>query len=706
MARVSVRLRSRAALRAAAEPRRLRVSVSLWFPFLCVLFLFPLCVVDCGRATPPRASTAAPRHVLIVTIDTLRADRLGCYGSRNVATPNFDRVAREGALALDAMVHAPITRPSHVSIFTGLLPAQHGIRDNISRALAADVPTMAEAFKAAGFDTAGFVSSIVLSSQSGLARGFDEFSDRFDLGRDAADEARFLDILEKRGDVAVADASAWLERHRRQRTFAWVHLYDPHAPYEPPEPYASRYASRPYDGEVAWTDELIGRLDQTLTRLGIRDDTLLVLTSDHGEALGEHGELVHGFFLYQATLRVPLLMRGPAVAPGTRIPLLVQSVDLFPTILDLAGVAPPRSTQPLAGRSLASLLHGKAAALDEAPAFAESLTPRIHYGWSDLRSVREGRWKFILAPRSELYDLARDPSELNNLIDAEPARARAFRAAIDRRLASEAAAAPRQAQAGDVPIELIEKLGALGYVSGGASSGAPSDADPKDKIAEYRELNALLHEGLLNLRDKQYDAAASRFRTLAAKGIDSFESHYYYGQALAALGRWRDAATQFERAIPRLQGFAATYLALADSRVASKDRGGAIDALRRGVRAVPTDARIYRRLGELHRDNGDLQQAASFFRDAIARDPVEPSQWNSLGMIVGAGGDLVEAERDFREAIQRDPREARYTYNLGLTLQRAHREAEAAPYFRKTLELNPRFDAARERLAELEHPLR
>jgi arylsulfatase A-like enzyme/Tfp pilus assembly protein PilF len=633
-----------------------------------------------------------PRHVLIVTVDTLRADRLGCYGSRDVATPNFDRVAREGALALDADVQAPITRPSHVSIFTGLYPAQHGIRDNISRALAADVPTMAEAFKSAGFETAGFVSSIV------LARGFDEFSDRFDLGADAPDEARFLDILEKRGDVAVADASAWLERHRRQRTFAWVHLYDPHAPYEPPEPYASRYANRPYDGEVAWTDELIGRLDQTLTRLAIRDDTLLVLTSDHGEGLGEHGELVHGFFLYQATLRVPLLMRGPAVAPGTRIPLVVQSVDLFPTILDLAGVARPRSTESLAGRSLASLLRGKPAPLDEAPAFAESLTPRIHYGWSDLHSVREGRWKFILAPRPELYDLARDPSELNNMIDVEPARARAFRAAIDRRLASEAAAAPRQAQAGDVPIELIEKLGALGYVSGGASSRTSTDADPKDKIAEYRQLNALLHEGLLNLRDKQYDAAASRFKTLAARGIDSFESHYYYGQALVALGRWREAAAQFDRAIPRLPGFAATYLSLADCRVASKDRGGAIDALRRGARAVPTDARIYRRLGELHRDGGDLEQAARFFRDAIARDPAEPSQWNSLGMIVGAGGDLVEAERDFREAIQRDPREARYTYNLGLTLQRAHREAEAAPYFRKTLELNPRFEAARERL--------
>jgi arylsulfatase A-like enzyme/Tfp pilus assembly protein PilF len=683
--------------RPAAEPRRLCVSVPLWFRVLCVLC--PLCVVGCNRGEQPPAAARTPRHVLIVTIDTLRADRLGCYGSRDVATPNFDRIAREGALALEATVHAPITRPSHVSIFTGLYPAQHGIRDNISRALAPDVPTMAEAFKAAGFDTAGFVSSIVLSAQSGLGRGFDTFSDRFDLGADAQDEARFLDILEKRGDVAVADASTWLERHARERTFAWVHLYDPHAPYEPPEPYASRYANRPYDGEVAWTDELIGRLDDTLARLGMRDDTLLVLTSDHGEALGEHGEAVHGFFLYEATLRVPLIARGPGVAPGTRISIVVQTVDLFPTILDLAAIARPRSTQPAAGRSLASLLRGEAAKLDEAPAFAESLTPRIHYGWSDLHSLREGRWKFILAPRSELYDLARDPFELHNVVDAEPARARAFRAAIDRRLASEASTA-RQAQAGDVPIDLIEKLGALGYVSGGASGSGSSGADPKDKIADYRELNALLHEGLLDLRDRRYESAATRFRTLAARGIDSFESHYYYGEALVALGKWREAAAQFERAIPRLPGFAATYLTLAECRIALRDRAAAIDALGRGVRAVPGDARLYRRLGELQRDGGDLQQAATLFRDAIARDPSEASQWNSLGMIVGAAGDLTEAERDFREAIQRDPREPRYTYNLGLTLQRANRPTEAAPYFRKTLELDPGFEAARERLGE------
>ena len=665
-----------------------------------VLVSVACCVAGCA-AREPAPVAAFPQHVVVVTIDTLRADRLGCYGNREVATPNLDRLAREGAIAPDANVPTPITRPSHVSIFTGLYPAQHGIRDNISRALAPDVPTLAEAYKAAGFETAGFVSSIVLSRQSGLGRGFDTFSDQFELGPDAHDEARFLDILEKRGDVAVADAIAWLERHASARTFAWVHLYDPHAPYAPPEPYASRYADRPYDGEVAWSDELVGRLDAALARLGIRDRTLVAVTADHGEALGEHGELVHGFFLYEATLRVPLLMRGPGIRPGTRIPVVARSVDLFPTLLELSGVPAPKTRRVLAGRSLAAAMRGGNRALDEAPAFAESLTPRIHYGWSDLRSVRDGRWKFVLAPRPELYDLARDPGERHDLAADEPARARALRAALEQQLRSEESALSAGAsRPGDVPLDLVERLGALGYVSGG-NNPAMAGADPKDKIDDYKVLNALLHEGLLLLRDRDYDGAIDRFRALSSRGIDSFESHYYYGQALVGLRRWKAAAAEFERAIPRLPGFAASYLMLAECDVAAGDRPRAIDALTRGVAAVSTDPRLHRRLGEVYRDAGRLPEALGAFRQAIARDPGDASQWNSVGMILGAGGELGEAEHAFRQAIDRDPREPRYTFNLALTLDREHRADEAVTWFRKTLELDPNFSEAR---ARLQHP--
>jgi len=673
-----------------------------------------LATAACGRArTDGAVAPAAPQHVLLVTIDTLRADRLGAYGATDVATPNIDRLAREGGVASEALVHVPLTRPSHVSIFTGLYPSQHGVRDNIAPPLAADVPTLASVFKAAGFRTSGFVSSIVLSAQSGLARGFDDYSDRFDAG---ADDARFLDTLQRRGDITTGEAIAWLAERAHDRTFTWVHLYDPHDPYEPPEPYASRYADRPYDGEVAWSDELVGRLDAALTRLGIRDQTLIVVTSDHGEGLGEHDEPVHGFFVYQTTLRVPFIVRGPGVTAGTPIAGLFRAVDLFPTVLDLAGVtAPPSPTAPpRPGRSRAAALRSAARAdgarafqasagppnVDDETGFAESLTPKIHYGWSDLHAIVDGRWKYVLAPRPELYDLARDPRERSNLAESEPARARALRAALERHLADQSAsAAARSSSTTPVPADVVEKLGALGYVAvGGAPDRASAGADPKDKIGDYKLFNHLLREGLVALREERFADSADRFRALASHGVDSFEAHYYYGRALAGLRRWRDAAAQFELAIPRLPAFAASYLALADCRKASGDLGGAVRAVERGQAALPSEPQLQRRLAELRRDSGDFAAAERGFREAIAHDPSEPSQWNSLGMLVGARGDLAEAERLFRGAIDRDPREARYTYNLGLTLEREHRAADAAAMFRKTLEIDPTFAAARDRL--------
>ena len=259
-------------------------------------------------------------------------------------------------MAPDATVHAPLTRPSHVSLFTGLLPSEHGVRDNVSPSLGAEVPLLADVLKSAGFDTAAFVSSVVLEAQSGLDRGFDLYSDAFEQGD--GDDARFLNPLQKKGDIIIEEAIAWLESNRgSDRLFTWIHLYDPHDPYEPPEPYASEYADRLYDGEVAWSDELVGRLDTALEELGLRDDTLIVLTSDHGEGLGDHGETLHGFFVYQSTLAVPLLFRGPGIVPGTRLSVTARTVDLFPTILDLAGVTTPPELK-LSGRISCGLCLG------------------------------------------------------------------------------------------------------------------------------------------------------------------------------------------------------------------------------------------------------------------------------------------------------------------------------------------------------------
>ena len=464
-----------------------------------------------------RAPSAPPpaRHLILVTIDTLRADHVGVYGNPDVATPHLDGIARAGAMAPDATSHVPLTRPSHVSLLTGRLPPATGIRDNISPAVVPAVPLLAPLLKQAGFATAAFVSSVVLAAQSGLDRGFDVYSDEFEGG---SGEAQFLNTVQKRGDVTTGEAIGWLEKTRGgpaapARLFLWLHLYDPHDPYEPPEPYASRYADRPYDGEVAWSDELVGRLDDTLARLGLAKDALLVVTSDHGEGLGDHGETLHGFFVYQSTLRVPFLVRGPGIAPGTRLGATVRLVDVFPTVLDLLAVPAPSGAR-FDGRSLAPALRGDQDAADPVT-YAESLVPLLHFGWSDLRVLRDGRFKYIQAPRPELYDLARDPREQSNLVSAQPARAEAMRSALGKVLEEERATAAGPAAAPAVPPELLEKLGALGYVGGAApAQTAAPGADPKDKVEEFRIANDLIREGLLRYHDQDYRAVSYTHLTL------------------------------------------------------------------------------------------------------------------------------------------------------------------------------------------------
>jgi choline-sulfatase len=686
-----------------------------------------LAAVGCSRPTP---RPIVAKHLVLVTIDTLRADRLSCYGSRTVATPHLDAIAAQGALCRDVSVQAPLTRPSHVTILTGRYPAEHGIRDNVAPALAANVPTLAERLKSLGFETAAFVSSIVLSRQSGLARGFDTYSDRFDVD---ADDARFLNTIQRRGDGPTAEAIAWLEGHSASRTFLWLHLYDPHDPYEPPEPYASRYADRPYDGEVAFADDLVGRLDAALDRLGRRGETLLIVTSDHGEGLGDHGEAVHGFFVYESTLAVPMLVRGPGIAAGTRLATTVRSVDLVPTALDLLG-APLTAGHEVSGRSLASAMRGGAAPTDEAT-YAESLTPLLHFGWSDLRALREGRFKYIAAPRPELYDLKADPGELRNIALQSPVKAEALRGALARRLEAERQTAAAPAAAAAIPPELLEQLGALGYVGGGTGgAGNSPGADPKDKLEDYKAVNTLMREGLTHLREKDAPGAAARFEGLLARGVTSFEVHYYLARALLLQKRPKAAVSHFEAAIARLPAYGAAYTGQADAYLALGEPQLALAALKKGETVSPRDAHLFEaeaaiwrgiekpheaiaayeaalplapkdallrvKLGEMYRDQREPEKAVALMREAVGLDPEPAEYWNALGMVLGGSEKLAEAEAAFRDAVRRDPRDAQYVYNLGLVLLRRGQKDEALLSFRKALDVKPGFSAARARLAE------
>jgi choline-sulfatase len=689
---------------------------------------------SCARAPVAPSSTA--RHLVLVTIDTLRADHVGVYGNPDVATPHLDGIARAGAMAPEAMAHVPLTRPSHVTLLTGRLPPATGIRDNISPAVVPALPLLASLLKGAGFATAAFVSSVVLASQSGLDRGFDVYSDEFEGG---GGEAQFLNTVQKRGDVTTHEAVAWLEKTRQgpapaTRLFLWLHLYDPHDPYEPPEPYASRYRDRPYDGEVAWSDELVGRLDDTLARLGLAKDAVVLVTSDHGEGLGDHGETLHGFFTYQSTLRVPFLVRGPGVAPGTRLATTVRLVDIVPTVLDLLGVAAPSGAR-FDGRSLAPALRGEKDSA-EPVTYAESLVPLLHFGWSDLRVLREGRFKYIQAPRPELYDLLRDPHEQSNLLGTQALRAQAMRSALGKVLEEERASAPSAGAAPAVPPELLEKLGALGYVGGGAPAETSTPAaDPKDKVEDFRIVNDLIREGLLRYHDKDYRASVKRFQEVLKRGIESFEVHFYLARGLAALYNHKEAAAHFEAATRRAPAHAEAWEGLAESRAASGDSKAALEVLKQGQKALPQDAglvayearllrdfgrreearqayeaailkaprsaRLRAVLGELLRDMGAIEDAIRRQREAVELEPERATYWNSLGMTLGGSGRLSEAEAAFREALKRDDKNHRYAYNLGFLLLKQGRPAEAREWLEKALRADPTFAPARERLAEL-----
>jgi len=459
-----------------------------------------------GRLPP--GVDRANLNVLLVTLDTTRADRLAAYGFSGIETPFLDRLAREGVRFDQTASAAPLTLPAHCSLFTGRLPPQHGVREN-GMALRSSEVTLAAILKAQGFQTAAITSSFVVASQFGLNRGFDEYVDYLDESADKAGP-RARRVLRRPANQVADRALDWLQAHAGGRFFAWLHFYDAHAPYEPPEPYRTLYALDPYLGEIAFVDEQLGRVLGFLDSRHLLDRTIVVVIGDHGESLGEHGERTHGLFVYEGVLRVPFIIRAPFTGlRGRQVDEPTRSIDMMPTVLDLLGIGVPRETQ---GRSLAGLMTGAERGLD-LETYSESLYPRDHFGWSDLHATRAGRFKVIVAPRPELYDLVADPHELRNLYpersalgDRMAARARAL---ADVR-GSEPPEVPRSGQPGGsgsrVDSEARARLAALGYVGGATERAVQNQAglpDPKDRIDLY---NLIIAPAALNAAARRSDA--------------------------------------------------------------------------------------------------------------------------------------------------------------------------------------------------------
>src|SRR5687767_8500731 len=359
-------------------------------------------------STPPQAR--APNLVLI-TIDTLRPDHLECYGYKPIKTPHINGLAADGVLVEKAYTPIPLTLPSHASIFTGTYPIFHGVRDFTGFTLSKDRTTLATMLGSAGYRTGGVIGSAVLEARWGLNQGFEFYYDNFSFSL----ERDWQPIAERRGDVVVREGLGWLEKHKKSPFFLWMHLFDPHDPYEPPAPYAAQYSERPYDGEIAYTDEHVGTIVRYLKQNNLYENCLIVLLADHGESLGEHGERYHGFFIYDATLRIPMIFKLPAAAGvrGRRIPGPLRTIDVVPTVLQIMGLSGKVRAKEVQGRGAYGAMLGKQPS-SEITAYGELFLPFYHFEWSPLLSVLRGRHKFIDAPKPELYDIEADPGETRN----------------------------------------------------------------------------------------------------------------------------------------------------------------------------------------------------------------------------------------------------------------------------------------------------
>lgn len=589
------------------------------------LIAIALGAAACGRPAAPAAPPAA--HLLLVTIDTLRADRVGAYGHGAARTPAIDGLARAGVRFDRAFSVAPITLPAHASLLSGRLPPAHGARHN-GQTVAASLPTLATTLHDAGFATAAFVAAFPLDRRFGLSRGFDVYGDRWPRGSDGRP------ANERPGRQVVDEALAWLATVGSRRAFLWVHLFEPHAPYGAPG--APGTLAQRYDAEIAEADRQVARL---LDGLGPRRaETLVIVAADHGEAFGEHGESGHSVFVYDTTLRVPLVVAGPGLAPRV-VADPVSVIDVLPTALARLGVAPLPAVD---GLDLSASMQG--APVGERVLYAESFAPRLDFGWSPLRAVRAGGRKYIAAPRPELFDVAGDPGELHDLAGREAAAARRLAALVD-------AMSPADLTAAPADRETTRRLQSLGYL---ASRPAARDtlADPKDR----RELAAALAE--VTSGELTGAALETALRRILAADAGNPQAHLRLGVVLAETRRCAEAEPHFTAAMAAGLPSADPYLGLAGCLVGRGRAERAAAVLAEGAAVEPDNPVVLANQGLLLSDGGRPVEAAPLLRRAVDLDPEFHQARFGLAIALARAGDRIAAEREARSLFDRLPADA------------------------------------------------
>ncbi len=647
----------------------LAVGVFLW------LFLRP------GKSPAARLeklwsdSGVGKPNVILITLDTTRADHLACYGYPDVKTPNLDSLASRGVLFEQAATTSPLTLPAHCSMLTGMYPTYHGVRINGNTALNEEQTTIAEVLSAQGYQCGAFIGAFVLDGRWGLKQGFQHYNDQFDLKR-----YKHLDLgaVQRPGNEVMDAALDWLEKQKSSPFFAWVHLYDPHTPYEPPEPYLSEYRPRGliglYDGEIAFMDEQIGRCVSWLEKNGLDKSTVLVLVGDHGEGLGSHGEGTHGYFVYDYAVHVPLIIAMPFEnLRGIRVPTQVRTVDIFPTLMEILNSLPPAETH---GRSLLPVMFrpGKE---EDGFAYAESMSPNLQFGWSSLHALRTTQYKYIQTPKAELYDISRDIDEQTNLWPQNPGIVREMEETLDRLMEETGRDAPTP-QAANLDKETIERLSALGYIGAPvaaktASGESGSLADPKDKLPVYQ---AVTSAGELVLEEKYAEAAAKIESALREEPLIP-QALLVLATCYVELGRTEEAKAKLELVLKEDPESIPALISMANILLDERKDDDVIALCKQTLSLDERNTQAHMLIGEIYLGRLNYREALPYLESAVEIQPKVTRSRLTLGACLLGLREYDRAEAEFKQVVQEAPKYPLANFNLGLLYEETGRLEEA-----------------------------
>src|SRR5437762_6210898 len=627
------------------------------------------------------AQAATPANVVFITIDTLRPDHLGCYGDKQIHTPNIDALAADSARFDHAYTAVPVTLPSHTVIFTGTYPMLSGVHDFAANRLSPTQPTLASVLKENGYTTGAVIGSAVLDSRFGLNHGFDFYYDHFDFNR--LQESN-LDEMERPGNVVADVTLDWLAQNYQKKFFLSMHLYDPHYPYRPPAPYSEEYRDRPYDGEIAFADAQVGRLIEFLKNKGLYQNTLIILSGDHGESLGEHGEKTHGFFIYNATLHVPLIIHLPGDMHARTVQNLVNLADIMPTVLAALNIQLPAHVQ---GQSLLPIISPKKE--DNARSlYAETFLPRLHFNWSELRGVETENYHFIDAPKPELYDLRKDPGETHNLFAEKKAVTEEMRVRLAK-LIQQYTAGQELAEKTGLDPALMERLKSLGYAgfSGGSNSGANIHAlpDPKDRIQTYE----IFSDAMADSQHGQYASSIEKLNAALKTDPDSVPGHYLQGLNYYRTREFPKSVAELERVLQLSPNYALAAFQLGLAYWRNGDFDKSISMLHRALERDPTNFDAAYNAGVAYLQKKMVPEAAAAFRKSLEIAPDYALAHRRLGEVLLYQGETENAPIELHRAAELAPDDQRTHLALAQALKAKGLDEQAQEEIHKAQQLQP-----------------